>query len=449
MADISVPWGRDELTIELPEAWTVRQVAQPQLRQASDGWQQRIARALSQPDSGLPLGRLLAARSGGRIAILVEDLTRHSPLPEILEPVLREIHHARVPDENIEIVFCTGMHADMTCAQAREKIGDLAYTLRWRCNPWTDPSRYVRVGRVEKLDIAIDRDVAQADLRIVISSVSPHLQAGFGGGCKMLFPGCASLETIRGLHRLGLGRQARQLVGTPAMLNPMRATIEHAGKLVDAWHGTTFGLQYLLDERNLPAYVASGNPADTQGMLAKQCSVACGAMIEEPADVVITNAHPRDFDLWQSFKGIANAQWAARPGGVILCLTRCQAGLNDMSPPRWPISPAWTRRIIRLLGPEALASLLTRAVPALAGDAAFFVRMGLQTIHRNPVLFVSPKLAEAGRFPGVDIFAEPADAIHAAQAIVGTGPQRVNVFPSGGITYPIPRSVTSRAGRGS
>jgi nickel-dependent lactate racemase len=446
MAEITLPWGEDNLTVELPEAWDVRQVAEPDLRPASDDWPVRLARSLSQPDTGLPLSKLLQARRNGRVSILVEDVTRHSPLPEILEPILREISHAGVPTERVEVFFCTGMHPAMSADQAEEKLGALAHQWRWRSNPWQDPSKFVRIGTVGGAPVAIDRGVAAADLRIVVSSVSPHLQAGFGGGFKMLFPGCASLETIRTLHRQGLGRSARQLVGLGASRNGMRAFIDAAGSLVDQYHGRSFAVQYILDTENQPTFFATGKPVDTQEMLTKQCAVSCGVVVPEQADVVIADASPRDYDLWQSFKSIAHAQWAARPGGVILCATRCQAGMEDMSPPSWPLSPAWTRRVVRWLGPESVSSLMMRLIPSLAGDAAFFVRMGLQAIHRNPVLFVSPPLAEQGPFPAVEIHGEFESAIRSTQRILGQGAQRVVVFPQGGVTYPVPRSSANLGG---
>jgi nickel-dependent lactate racemase len=157
--------------------------------------------------------------------------------------------------------------------------------------------------------------------------------------------------------------------------------------------------------------------------------------------VLVVGAYPRDCDLWQSFKCIANTRWAARRDGVIICLTRCEAGLNNVRPPRWPISPAWTRRIVRALGSEALGTMLMRLVPRLAGDAAFFVRLALQTIQRNTVFIVSPFLKTSGAtFPGIELFGSFEEASDAADRLLGRGPQRVTVFPSGGVTYPVPLS---------
>jgi len=439
MPDLSVPWGESELNISLPDRWKLQQVVRSSLRPAGDDWATHMARAISHPGVGKPLGKLLQARRNGRIVLVVEDITRHSPLAEILEVVMREVSHAGVPDENVEIFFATGMHPAMTSDQAAEKLGRFAGLYRWRCNAWHDPSAYASVGRTGKLNVRIDRAVLEADLRILISSVSPHLQAGFGGGHKMLVPGCAHLETIRMLHRMGVPRVPRQLAGTGAADNPMRSAIDAAGKLIDETSGMSFAIQYLLDGSNRPAFTAAGEVIPTQRMLAKQCAVACGIIVSEKADVLIVNAHPRDFDLWQSFKCIANTCWAARPKGVVICLGRCPAGLNGIKAPRWPVKAAWYRRIVRWLGADALASLLIRLMPgSLAGDAAFFVRMGLQTIQRNPIFIVSPALhEEAPQFPGLEIFPSVDQAVAAAEALLGTGPQRVVVFPDGGITYPV------------
>ena len=440
MPDVQVPWGSGELTVSVPEHWKVQQIAAPVLRPAAEHWLDRLGVAVNQPVAGLALGKLLAARRKGRIAIIVEDLTRQSPLEEILEVVLREIHHARIRDDQIEIVFATGMHPPMSAEDVRAKLGESAHGLSWRCNPWHDESAYVNVGRVGRLDVCIDRGVVQADLRIIISSVAPHWHAGFGGGYKMFLPGCAMLATARGLHRLGLRREPRQLIGTEPPANTMRAAIDAAGKMVDDLHGTTFAIEYLLDAANRPTFMAAGEPVPTHRMLTKQCAVACGVVPVGPADVLITNAHPRDYDLWQAFKCIPNTLWAARPGGVVICLARCEAGLHEMKTIPWPLGPKWTRRMIRLLGPEAICSMLDRIVSHVAGDSAWFIRLAAQMLQRNWIFMVSPKLVSLGvNFPGVALFATADEAIQAAQDVLGPAHQRVTVYSWGGTSYPVAR----------
>jgi nickel-dependent lactate racemase len=439
MPEVKIPWGSGELSVSIPEHWKLQQVAEPALRAAPENWPERLAAAIHHPVAGPSLARLLADNAGKRISIIVEDHTRHSPLERILGVVLKEIRHAGIDPAKLEFVFASGMHPPMTLAQAADKLGSAAAGIPWRCNPWDDPKAYVDLGRVGNRPVRIDRGVVDSDLRIIISSVSPHLQAGFGGGYKMLFPGCGELASIRGLHRFGIRRRNQgQMVGTDATQNPMRAAIDAAGAMVDACHGTTFTVQYLLDADDQPVAMAAGEPAPTHQMVSKQCSVACGVVSEMLADVLLTNAYPRDYDLWQSFKCIPNTCWAARPGGVVICLARCPAGLNEMKTMPWPLSPLWTRKVVRAIGPETICSLMDRIVTQLAGDSQWFIRLATQILQRNHLFMVSPNLVEAGvKFPGIALFATAEKAMAAAEKLLGYGGQRVAVYPSGGTSFPV------------
>lgn len=100
-------------------------------------------------------------------------------------------------------------------------------------------------------------------------------------------------------------------------------------------------------------------------MLAKQCAAACGVVMDTTADVVIANAYPRDYDLWQSFKSIPNTAAAARPNGVIIVLAACPVGSN-MPPISWPLSPNWTRKLIKTFGAGNLISLANRFVKTIS-----------------------------------------------------------------------------------
>jgi nickel-dependent lactate racemase len=51
------------------------------------------------------------------------------------------------------------------------------------------------------IPVRVFRPVASADLRVLIGSVLPHLQAGFGGGWKLIFPGTSHRSTLGALHR--------------------------------------------------------------------------------------------------------------------------------------------------------------------------------------------------------------------------------------------------------
>ena len=443
MTKLAVPWHGEELELDLPQHWRLEQVASPELKPAAPDWPERLAVALDQPGTGQSLSKLLNARPNGRIVVIVEDVTRGGPVERIIEVLMREIRFSRTPDEQIEIVFATGMHPPMLAGEMIRKLGSGSSKIKWRCSACRDDSAHVRIGRIGKIDVRIDRGVAEADLRLIVSSVSPHFQAGFGGGYRLIAPGCAHIETIRGLSRLGMSTSPRQLVGTEAGANPMRSMIDAAGLMVDQRHGRSVAIQYLLDQVGQPTSISAGEVIPTQRMLAKQCSVACGIVVDSPADILVTNAHPRDFDLSQSLKCIAHTRWAVRPNGVILCLTSARIGLRDVHLPSWPLNPIWSRRLVRLVGPEAIRSLARRLAPVLARDADPYFRWAAQVFYRNPIVMYAPALYEAGlRLPGIQLVGELSEAFDAVQRLLAGGQFKTIVFPAGGTTFPILAAAT-------
>ena len=88
----------------------------------------------------------------------------------------------------------------------KRRVGD-AIAAGYRClsPPVDDLAAYVDLGTTSQgIPVRVYEPVARADLRILIGSVLPHLQAGFGGGYKLIFPGTSHRSTLGALHRQGL-----------------------------------------------------------------------------------------------------------------------------------------------------------------------------------------------------------------------------------------------------
>ena len=440
MDKVLIPWGSEELEFEIPSGFKLIKIAEHEVTNHPHQWQMRMAELLSQATSGPALTDLLHdLDENGKIAIVMEDLTRNSPLDEILEIIMAEIRHADIRDDQIKFVSACGMHPHADEKDYRARLCEGTENIPIRLNPWHDPSEYTNLGRAGKFDILIDKEVVNADIRILISHTSPHLQAGFGGGYKMFLPGCAEIKTIRMLHRLGISYGGlRQMVGTDPDSNKMRMMTDQAGKMIDEAHGTTFSVQFMLDEDNSPSHIASGTTLPVHRMLTKKCAIEHGIVTEEPGDVLIANAYPRDFDLWQMFKSIPNTCWAARPGGIVICIGKCEKGLNEMKQVYWPVSPKWTQKLVRFFGPDNITSILDRLVSGIAGDSQWFIRLATNILNRNTLYLVSPTLAgEHVKFPGVEIFGDIDEAFAAAKKELGKGTHRVVVYPHGGASYPI------------
>ena len=150
-----------------------------------------------------------SVRPGSTIAIVVDDPSRWTPVREALPLVLDRLHAAGVRKENVTISVGVGRHHAVDLPSMRTRVGEeIAAAYRCFSPPVDDLSAYVDLGTTEQgIPVRVFRPVAEADLRIMIGSVLPHLQAGFGGGYKLIFPGTSHRTTLGGAASPGIDQQ--------------------------------------------------------------------------------------------------------------------------------------------------------------------------------------------------------------------------------------------------
>ena len=448
MSKSSVYWTKDErLSLNLPEHWQVLGCYSPDDPPPLPDVSAQVVRTLESP-----LGRenlLSLAGKARRIALVIEDLTRPTPTEQLLGPTAKILQQAGRSDDQIIGVVANGLHPPLAMDELAAKVGPgFAGRFKWVQNDCRNPERYRFLGTIStglgspsgdnhSLDVHVLREVAQADLVILFGSVSPHVQAGFGGGNKLLFPGCAHVGTIGPLHKLGLDGGTEELIGQRAAENPMRRAVEKSGRLLG---DKVFFVGTRLDSLGQITAVSAGDPQQVHQRLADGCADDCRMEVADKADVAIVSAYPRDYDLLQGFKCVVNSRLAVRGGILIGMLNLAQVGHLKMRSILGPIPTVGQIRFFtRLLGPSGLARLARQVVRGLDEEAEFFLRLALETINRHSVLAYCPELVRSGqRFPCVQAFDELPPIWDRADKLLGRPERvRVNVFTQGGISYPV------------
>src|SRR6185312_5041043 len=230
-APIVLPWGNGgRLRLELPSAWPLPDVVRPDLEGIVADYPGALNRAMDLPE-GLPRIEDQVG-PGAKVAIVVDDPSRWTPVREALPIVLGRLHRAGVRPRDVTISVGVGRHHAVDEGAMRERVGEDVIA-RHDCfsPPVDDLSAYADLGATaDGVPVRVFRPVAEADLRILIGSVLPHLQAGFGGGYKLIFPGTSHRSTLGALHRQGLttNSDAARLLGGDAASNPMRQAIGQA-----------------------------------------------------------------------------------------------------------------------------------------------------------------------------------------------------------------------------
>jgi len=428
---LTLPWGNEELSLSLPDDWHLAGVLEPSTWPGVKGAMDHVRRSLMDPIGSPRLSDL--ARAGMRVALVIDDLSRPTPVARVLPAVLEELELGGVRREDVTLVLALGLHRPMTGEEIAQRTGEPEPEgLRWENHDCDDPDRLTFLGTTQRgTPVWVNTTVAQADLVVSIGCIEPHAIASFGGGYKNLVPGVAGRETVAHNHSLNCTPDTFNMVGQPIERNPMRLDLEDAGRMLES---LVFIVNTVLNSDLQVIRVVSGDPVAAHRQGAQTSAELYGVQVPRLADVVITDSHPMDQDLRQGVKALANTVRAARPGGVQITLVRAEEGVGvfGLADRRMPLG----RRALKAISP-----LLLRLVPRLKMEGEedrFFLYFALQAMRHCTLLIYAPTIPAEVRasLPFVQFVDSPEEAISRARDLL-RGTAEVVVFPHGGSTYPI------------
>lgn len=190
-------YGDAPVTIEFPDSWDV-QVASFQGENARTLTQEEIAAKIRRPTHVLPIHE--GARGCKDAIIIIDDITRATPIEPIARAVIAELEEAGVPRDSIRFMVAVGGHRAMCREDFVRKLGpELTQEFRiWSHNPFFNN---VYLGKTTyQVPIELNADCVAAEYKVAIGALFPHSSTGVGGGGKIILPGVASYETIRRWH---------------------------------------------------------------------------------------------------------------------------------------------------------------------------------------------------------------------------------------------------------
>lgn len=439
---IELPWGKSSLTLSLPPRWKVRGMLEPRPIAAAADVDAACTEALAAPIGAKPLGGRDLSKA--KVVIVSDDHSRPTPVATFIATVVRELGKAGVSDDRMEVLLACGVHRASRPEEVRQKLGpEVAERLRHSCHDAYDKGRLVEAGVTSRgTRVWLNEKLAEADLVVCLGAVEPHLLLGFGGGLKMIVPGCAGNETIGKNHLQGVGPNDFDLVGRAAENSTMRQDLEEAALLLGDKY---FIVNAVMNEQAQPARFFAGHPieAHRQAVAFLQERVRLG--VPERADVVITNSFPMDADFRQSVKCVGNTLFAAKTGGVMLGFLRCDDGLGEIPIPPKTLPYPILRTLVRSIGGKRILPLVERLKKNEPVEEVFIGHFGMQMLRRNHLFVYSESLPpDTGKRLGLfRQFTSVEQLLRQAQKQVPDA-ATVWVFPYGGATY-APETIESRA----
>lgn len=260
------------------------------------------------------------ARAGGRVVVIVSDATRDDPRRAMLSAV-----RARLPTGvRLTVAIANGTHApgpvDALGLDPRDLEGATVLNPDAR-----DATAYVDVGRTARgTPVRVHRDLAAADLIVATGRIKPHYFAGFGAGCKAIFPGLGEDRAVRINHALKqeAGARAGNLHG-----NPCRDDLAEAAAMVG---GARFLLNAVCDADGHGRAAVAGDVEAAFAAGAALCRPWFTVRAPRSRLVVVSDALPYTASLYQACKLAAAAAPLLLPGGTLVVVAECPDGIGPV-----------------------------------------------------------------------------------------------------------------------
>ena len=327
---IDLPYGKDGfLEVEIPQKNLIGIVEPKDVPGVKDE-EEAIRHAIRNPIHSKPLSEI--AKSGDKVAIVVDDNTRRCPDDKIVPILLDELGDAGVRDEDITIVVALGTHRPLTEDELKARVGEEAFervkVINHDCYDKTNAVYYGITKRL-KTPLWVNKAVAKADVKITTGIVEFHTFAGYSGGRKSIMPGVSSVESILAVHQ-------PYLIDNPNVgIGVLEGNIIHED-MVDAARlvGVDFIVNVVLNSKNEIVKVAAGDVERAHEELINVYDQIYRVEITEPADIVISSpGYPKDINLYQATRAGNNIALVPKPsvkrGGLIIIPAPCQDGVGD------------------------------------------------------------------------------------------------------------------------
>jgi len=324
---VRIAYGKGHLHVELPDDRTT--VIEPSHRDGLPDERAALMAALEKPIATKPLHQWW--KPGARFCIVFTDITRATPNDRLIPWLLEYLHQNGVARECITLLNSTGTHRGNT-AEELDVMLTPAVARNYRiinhdCHKKEDME--VCGTTRDGTPALINRELINADVRIITGFIEPHFFAGFSGGPKGIMPGVAGLQTVMSNH-------GARMIGDPQSVfgvldeNPIWCEMRDIALRI----GPSFLINVTLNESRAITGFFAGDLIKAHREGCEFVRTTAMQKVDALHDIVITSnsGYPLDMNLYQGVKGMSAAARILKPGGLLILACECSEGIPTGSP---------------------------------------------------------------------------------------------------------------------
>lgn len=324
MGTVNLPlsYGREVIHFELPDKRLLYAI-KPKDSAKIMNVEEMIRQSLQKPIAALPLAEQV--KSGMKVVIVGDDLTRPTPRAIIFPVILDELNRCGVPDKDITVLIGLGTHRYMKEEEIRQSFGEeVVERVTILNHEWKNAGNFARLGYTPKgTPIEVNKIAVDADFLMAIGNIVPHCYAGYGGGGKAVQPGICSWETTGRTHIMPVEQDLYlQIAGE--VENAVRQEIETVAEMA----GLRFIVNVVLNDEGEIVHVVAGDPVQAHRAGVRFAQGVYERPIPSLADIVVVSAFPADIDYWQGIKPLSYAQKGLKKGGTSILVAPFEEGIS-------------------------------------------------------------------------------------------------------------------------
>ncbi len=327
-------YSHTEFEVPLPESQIALEMHSNPVDLPKKTVRQHIIDALDHPIGAGPLSEVVHA--GDTVCLIISDVTRRWQQPEEYLPILVDrLNAIGVRDEDILILCATGTHRRQTEEEHISLVGeDLYRRIRFEDHQCDDEEHLTYLGETSRgTPVWLDSRAMACDKIILTGGVVYHFLAGFGGGRKSIVPGIAGRKTINTNHcnalNPGLGNGSNPLAcsGNLSETNPFHADLVECA----AFAKPCYLLNVVVNDDYEIVGAFAGDWIKAHEAACRLVASMDGVPIEKKLPLVLASAggYPKDINLYQTSKTLANALAMCADGGTMILLSECSEGFGD------------------------------------------------------------------------------------------------------------------------
>lgn len=320
--NIQIPYGDGHYTLDLPDATVQLSIKEPERSLTPERFVQAVQRGLEQRQADLT-----------DTIVILADKTRLCGYDTYLPVLIEALAHAGLPEGGLRFLIAYGTHPRQSEPECLACYGETYRHYPFVHHDCTDTKAFSELGRTSRgVPVRLRRDILEASCVITMGPICHHYFAGYGGGRKLIFPGCGEREAIYANHGLYLDRENGRLASTcqPGVLenNPLAQDLFE----IAAYKEADLAIHGIMDSHGSLCDILVGSGRGCYLEACDRHGDLCETAAESyPLVIASCGGFPKDINFIQSHKAVHNAAMFVEDGGTLIIYSECRDGIGSQT----------------------------------------------------------------------------------------------------------------------